>query len=828
MEIRIPSPRWLWLAATAALAASGCDDTSSSTANVPPSQQPVPLIKTLSNRADMISGEDALVEIVLPPGATAGTLHVTVGPPGKPEVVKDVSDRFAARADGRIIGLVTGLAEGANILSVDLGTGHGAFLKITNHNIGGPIFSGEHVKPFVCATSTGAAGPDGLPAKPSGLSGTASTDGLCNIPTEAHLFYRTTDPTCDPLVNPDPVPGPVVPDQQGHGPCFLPYNPASPPAAAALAMTTTDAGVTVPFIIRVERGTLNRGIYDIAVLFDPTKDDVQAGWKPVAPQAAWNGKVLYSFGASSGHPRQQMHSEQSWADVTISTNAVALGKGFLVAMNSMTDSLFNDNRVMMTETLMMMKEKIIDSYGEVRYVMGNGCSGGSINQVTAASIFPGLLDGIQPTCTYPDSETTAIEVSDCALVVNFYNSQAWKDRLAAETITDQGQINTIKAALNGHIDQSGCHAWVNSFANLGHPGLYVPNLVTDNTKGTTALVGAQTNNCALPNSMVYDPVANPTGLRCTAQDNAVAIFGKAKDTSRAQSTVDNVGIQYGLKAFLTGKISPEMFVVLNENIGGVDGDDNFTSAATGAHAPFARSVADADALATAYRAGIVGDGAHWAQTPIIDLRGWNDNQIHHVWRSFALRARLDAANGNHANYVMWRFPAVLTAAQSTDPATFALTMQSFTMMDQWLTAMKTDTKSTTQQARIAAAKPTGAFDFCNKPISPANLFSTSMVTDFALCDTDPALVPHASPRQIAGGPVAENVLKCQLRPINRADYNPVGLTDDQFNRLKAVFPDGVCDFTKPGVGQQPAVGPLDFSAGPGGVPFSAPPPQQAF
>jgi len=38
----------------------------------------------------------------------------------------------------------------------------------------------------------------------------------------------------------------------------------------------------------------------------------------------------------------------------------------------------------------------------------------------------------------------------------------------------------------------------------------------------------------------------------------------------------------------------------------------------------------------------------------------------------------------------------------------------------------------------------------------------------------------------------------------------------------------VCDFTRPGVGQQPAIGPLDFSAGPGGVPFADPPHQQAF
>src|SRR5262249_27531066 len=159
-----------------------------------------------------------------------------------------------------------------------------------------------------------------------------------------------------------------------------------------------------------------RGIYDIAVLFDPTKGDaVATGWKPTAPQAVWNGKVVYSFGPSAGQPRQQFHSEQPWADDS------ALSRGFLVAVNSMTDSKYNSNRVLAAETVMMMKEKIIDSYGEVRYVIGNGCSGGSIGQLTVASIFPGLLDGIQPTCTYPDAETTGIEVGDCALLVNFFD-----------------------------------------------------------------------------------------------------------------------------------------------------------------------------------------------------------------------------------------------------------------------------------------------------------------------------------------------------------------------------------------------------------------------
>jgi hypothetical protein len=132
------------------------------------------------------------------------------------------------------------------------------------------------------------------------------------------------------------------------------------------------------------------------------------------------------------------------------------------------------------------------------------------------------------------------------------------------------------------------------------------------------------------------------------------------------------------------------------------------------------------------------------------------------------------------------------------------------------------------ETKVVANKPGGAFDFCNKPLSPTDLGHSTQVTDMAVCDTDQSLVKHSSPRQVAGGQLTEDVLKCQLRPINRVDYNPVTLSDAQFARLQAVFPDGVCDFTKPGVGQQGAVGPLDFSAGPGGVPFPDPPLNKAF
>jgi len=101
-------------------------------------------------------------------------------------------------------------------------------------------------------------------------------------------------------------------------------------------------------------------------------------------------------------------------------------------------------------------------------------------------------------------------------------------------------------------------------------------------------------------------------------------------------------------------------------------------------------------------------------------------------------------------------------------------------------------------------------------------FSTP-VTDMAQCDADPRLKKHSSPRQVAGGPLTENILKCQLKPLNVADYAPVTFSAGQLVRLQAVFPGGVCDWSKRGVGQQEAVSPLTFVAGPGGQPLPLPP-----
>ena len=443
--------------------------------------------------------------------------------------------------------------------------------------------------------------------------------------------------------------------------------------------------------------------------------------------------------------------------------------------------------------------------------MANGCSGGSIQQNTVASTYPGLLDGIQPSCDYPDSITTGLEVIDCVLLVNAYVTPEWTALMSGLT---QAQINAKKTAVNGHLDHVGCQSLNNAFGFNNKPGNYVRALVLNQVTGAVGTIPGEQprNNCLLPAALVYDPVTNPTGTRCGDADLSAAVWGTtdgiAPGSRRALQTGDNAGIQYGLKALLAGAITAEEFVTLNEKIGGVDADSNRTAA---------RSAADLPALRIAYRAGIVSSGKHLGQLPIIDSRGYDEQGIHYIWRSFSERARIDAGNhGNHGNQVIWRYGTGLLPATAVQFG--AVTVESFLTMDAWLSTLltsapKANLNAARSQSEVIAAKPAKAFDLC---YLTGDVNFTTKVTDMAVCDADPRLQKHASPRQVAGGAITENILKCQLKPINTADYLPASLTAEQLTRLYATFADGVCDWSRPGVGQQEAHSPLTFAAGPGG------------
>jgi len=758
-------------------------------------------IKTLSNRADLVSGGDAFVEIILPNQAPAGGLKVDVDG-------RDVTSAFAIRSDGRMKGIITGLANGNNVVTAGVTGWQSGRLTITNHVIGGPVLLGAQTTPWVCATPVPVLESGNTPkSNASGLK-TSAVDAQCNIATEYKLFYRTKTPVlvaagdggCS-FVLPDPTPTIAVPTPTTPAnSCLQPYDPATT-SATLVASTMTTAGNMAPYVVRVERGTVNRGIYDIAVLFDTTKP-----WTATAPQAQWNGKVVYSFGASTGQPRLQFRSSQNWADDR------ALSLGFMVVGNSLTDSANNSNRILVNETLMMMKEYIVDHYGEIKYILGNGGSGGAIGQNTVASTFPGLLDGIQPSSNFADSITCAIEVSDCVLLVNAYVSPEWTALMTGLTTT---QINVKKTAINGHLDQNGCQSWNNAFGFNNKPGNYIPTLVS--ATGAIAPSGALRNNCQLPAALVYDTVTNPTGTRCGDPDLAAAVWGKtagiAAGSARALVTNDNVGVQYGLNALLANDITAEEFVTLNEKIGGSDADSNQTAA---------RSTADLAALDIAYKSGIVASGKNLAKLPITDSRGNDEQGIHYIWRTYSERARIDASNANnHGNHVILRYGTGL----STAARIAAVTGQSFLTMDTWLSGLLTSApkawlNAERTQAQVIAAKPAAAQDVCY--LTGDDTFSTP-ITDMAICDADARLVKHGSPRQVTGSPLTENILKCQLKPLVFSDYTGITFTAGQQARLQAVFPAGVCNWSKPGVGQQDPVSPQTYRAGPGGQPLGAVP-----
>jgi len=339
----------------------------------------------------------------------------------------------------------------------------------------------------------------------------------------------------------------------------------------------------------------------------------------------------------------------------------------------------------------------------------------------------------------------------------------------------------------GTQDTSVCAVWDATFAQGGNPSLAA--------------------NCDLPASLVYNPATNPTGVRCTPQDYEVAIWGTRPRDGFAKRPVDNVGMQYGLDALNAttpaARITPDQFIALNQRIGGVDIDLNFQSA---------RTVADPGSVAIAYRAGQVTNGAEWADVPIIDLRGsHNVNDIHTDFHSYAARARLDEANGTHANQIIWTWQGGPGLFQNITPSP-AVALQSFLLMDRWLSAIETDRRQLPLSQKVLRDKPSDAVDAC--------FVNGQEVTDQATCRA--AFPFFGDARIAAGGPLADNVIQCRRKPIDPSDY-AVTFTASQLAQLRAIFPTGVCDFSRPGVAQRPSVSWLTFTNGPGGEPLGPAP-----
>jgi uncharacterized tannase-like protein DUF6351 len=300
----------------------------------------------------------------------------------------------------------------------------------------------------------------------------------------------------------------------------------------------------------------------------------------------------------------------------------------------------------------------------------------------------------------------------------------------------------------------------------------------------------------LPKALRYDPATNPRGARCDVYDHAVTVYGRDPRTGFARRPLDNVGVQYGLRALNAGTITREQFLDLNEKIGGFDNDGNIVAS---------RSVADVAALRAAYRSGrLTSGGAGLASIPIIDYRNYLDDapmgDIHVRFHSFSLRERLTKANGHADNHIILLEDNRYRANLGTSP----VYQEALTQMDRWLTALTDDTSRDQAIVKIRRAKPTDLVDACwTRDSAPQKVAERQTRNPSSRCEQ---LYPSASfPREVAGGPVADDIAKCQMKPVSAADYK-VTFTSEEMARLRRIFPEGVCDWSKPGVGQERLAG----------------------
>jgi len=473
--------------------------------------------------------------------------------------------------------------------------------------------------------------------------------------------------------------------------------------------------------------------------------------------ANWNGRFAYSHGGGCTAGYQQGN-----ADTDLVLEDRYLERGFAVLTSSLNVMATACNDVLSAETASMVKEHVIESLGQApAWTIGFGGSGGSMLIQMTVQNYPGLFDGVIPTASFPDN--VLVVQPHCRLLYNYFDSP-----VAAGLSADQ------RTAISGIPVEQSCRGLGSNTANV-----------------INAFDG-----CAswVPAEQIFDPLTNPGGARCTVFDSLVNVYGRDPATGYARRAVDNVGRQYGLKPYMQGDLTLGEFLDLNENIGGFDDNGNLIPE---------RAVGDLDGIQAAYRTGRVNRGGGGASgVPFIDVRNWADavTNVHISVPAFEFKERLKNTTGSTANYVMFRARGGANVSLMQE--------ESVNAMSEWLDRIEADSSAASLPQKVAANRPASATDACwanggQRYNEPAEIGQPGVCND-----NYPAF---STPDLQAGKPLGSNVVKCQLKPVNLADYGSPNPT--QVARLNASFPGGVCDWTKPGVGDVPLAG-TDLSFGP--------------
>ena len=745
-------------------------------------------ISVLSSAPDQVSGGDVRVAIDLPTGHLGSMLLLN----------GDLVFEGLTRDGNRVEGLIDGLVEGSNSLRVwhfrfDDGRfflDNGGAVELINHPITGPIFSGQQQQPFVCTvTSEFGMQPMIDSSSPPGFR-VMDADGNvmgystnCSIESFVTYHYRTTEDRWADW----PQDG-GMPDD--------------------LATTMTIDGDEVEFVVRVERGTINRFIYSHAMLVNPNSIGIESAgnWDT----ERWNGRLLYHFQGGVGIG----HTQGGWAS-SRAMNPDVLGLGHAITYSTGNRTGEHYNLQVGGETALMTKEHFIKQFGSPRYTVGLGGSGGGIQQYVYGQNHPGLLDAAIPQRSYPDMVTQTIHVSDCELLEHYMD------------VTDRDnpfwQTTMNRSLLVGF----------NSTDLLGNPFADAQRaLGYAAAPGMTECVPAWRGLSPLalnpffgqvPNAEQWEPLSDIFEIEWTHMDDLRHIYG-TDENGFARRAVDNVGVQFGLQAFVNGEIDAEQFINLNWHAGGWKptdeivqegfpflGDptpDNFDPWSRrnimlgDSENPAPRHTGNLEAISALYETGMIFRGQ--IGIPVLDIRDWLEPvlDMHNSHQSFAARQRILNDMNNADHQLIW------FAGIGDEPPfqfdQFNLTLTALQVMDQWMLNILDN-----PEAGIVANRPDDAVDACFKfdgsVIAAGDDVWSGILDDAEAGPCTQAFPTFTTSRIEAGGPITGDVFKCQLKPLDVAlfdgTYGDMSFSTEEADRLRRVFPDGVCDYSLPDAGR---------------------------
>ncbi len=704
-------------------------------------------IEVASSPPEYVSGGDARLVISLPDTVRWNRVSVWAG-------TRNVTNRFVANAAGdKLEGVVTGLPVGDTVITVLAGM-YKEQLTLTNYPITGPMFAGPKQEVFLCSTDAHRAN--------AGLG--PVIDDQCSVETRVDFLYYSVDDG------------------------FQPYD-SSAGRPADMATVELADGATVDFIVRWERGTINRFIYSIAMLSPRSQNEERADL------SGWNRRLVYQFqgGVGVGH----YQGSPSGSNML---NPELLSRGYAVAYSTGNKTGEHYDLILGGETALMVKDRFVTAYGVPDYTVGVGGSGGGIQQYVYSQNHPTLLDAAIPQYSYPDMVTQTIHVGDCELLERWFDAKVAQD--PSSRWADWEQRTLIE----------GMAAW-NDLPNAyfgGAPGL------SECVNGWRGLSPLALN----PHFGTAPGISGEqqVGTHWTHFEDAVNVYGR-RDDGYARSTWDNVGVQYGLLALRDGDLTPEEFLDLNAFVGGwQDQADmvqegcpfieqlcedpaqfdpwssrNMLLSPDGV-TPAPRTEADPGAIEAVLSSGLYYRGE--LTIPTIDWRNYREPELdmHNTVQSFVTRQRIREAGYPEGNMVIW-FTDIVPFEYRHDQ-----TMLAFEVIDEWMANLAKHPGMS-----VVGARPARAVDSCFD--ASGELIYAGADAWWGVLDDRPAgpcteqFKVYSTSRMVAGAPVTGAVYKCALQSVDDAiaagvygDWQPNAA---ERARLLEIFPTGVCDYAGP-------------------------------